>query len=97
VPDSNRKVIIMQWVVIAVLLIGAGVASAMLVVRANDYELLLQEQEGSVSSLREQLRQAKNPTPTPSPALPEATGNSAAATPTPSPAPSASPTATPKP
>jgi uncharacterized membrane protein len=94
--NSSRKIVIMQWIVIAVLIVG-GVAGGLMMVRKTDQ---LQEehtlQQSNVNSLREQLRQARTPqTPLPTP-LPEAASN--AATPTPSPAPAATPkAATPKP
>lgn len=88
----------MQWLVIAALVAGAGVGFYMLMTKTDEYKTQLSEQQGSVQSLREQLRQAKHPTATPSPALPEATGNNASAAPTPKPSatPTPSPTATPK-
>lgn len=93
----------MQWFVITALVIGGGIAFYMLMTKTDEYKTQADEQQGNMTSLREQLRQAKNPTPAPSPALPEATGQNANATSTPqpsvTPAPSPSPTpaVTPKP
>ncbi len=93
--DLKSKIVIMQWAVIAVLVAGAGAAVIMLMSRADTYKSQLDQQTGDLSSLREQLRQAKSPQPSPSPALPAASANTAS--PTPSPAASASPTPSPRP
>lgn len=88
----------MQWLVIAVLVVGGGVGFYMLMTKTDEYKTQADEQQGNMASLREQLRQAKSPTATPGPALPESSGNGGQATPTPTPTPTpaASPTATPR-
>jgi hypothetical protein len=81
--NPRRNIIVMQWTVIAVLVLGGGVAVFMATHKADDYKNQLDEQQGNLSSLREQLRQRRNPTPTPGTPLPEATSNGPATTPTP--------------
>ncbi len=93
VKDPNRKVIVMQWLVIAALVMGSGVAVWMLMNKTDDYKNQATQQQGNVDSLREQLHQAKNPTPTPGMPLPEASTN---VSPSPSASPSASPSNAPR-
>lgn len=88
----------MQWVVIAVLVIGGGIATYMLVHKTDDYKDQVDSQQGSLSSLRKQVDELRHPTPTPPDPLPEATANGpAGATPTPTPTPAATPKTTPRP
>lgn len=87
--DSSRKLIIMLWTVITVLVIGSAIAVYLLVRHANTIDTTNTQLTGDNDSLRRQLQQAKatpSPTPTPTPA--------AVASPTPTPLPVA--TATPK-
>lgn len=85
--DSNRKVIVLLWTVIAVLVVGGGIIGFMLVHKADELSDSNNDLNGNNLSLREQLRQAKaSPSPSVEP-LPVA-GNP---TPTPSPSPTASP------
>lgn len=88
--DPSRKVVIMQWFVIAVIIIGAGVAVFMLVNKTNEYKDQLDQQKGNIDSLREQVRQSKiSPTPSVDP-LP-VVSNRPIASPTPSPTPTPAP------
>lgn len=81
--SSNRTIIVVQWIVIAALIIGAGVAVYMLMGKADEYRNAVKSQESSMQSMREQVRQAQNPTPVPPTPLPEATANGPSPTPTP--------------
>lgn len=89
-PTHNRNIVRLQWTVIAVLVVGGTAAFVMLMTKTDQYRTQRDAQSGNISSLKEQVRQAKL-TPTPSPtveALPEAVSNGpAAATPTPAPTP----------
>ena len=86
--DPNRKVVIMQWAVIAVLVIGGGVGLFMLMNKTDDYKNQLDSQQGSLTSLQRQVHELRNPTPTPGDPLPEATANGPG---TPTPKPSSTP------
>ncbi len=70
-----RKLLILQWVVIAVLVLGGGAAIIMTTTKADQYKAEVQGQQGNMNSLREQIRQAKQHTPSPAPPLPEALNN----------------------
>ena len=72
----------MQWIVIAVLVLGGGTAVLMASSKAGEYKDKYDGQQSNIASLREQLRQAKNPAPDPQPPLPDASGRTQA-TPTP--------------
>ncbi len=87
-PTHNRNIVRLQWAVIAVLFLGGAVAFAMLMNKTDQYRTQRDAQNGNISSLKEQVRQAKlTPAPTVE-ALPEAVSNGpAAATPTPTPTP----------
>ena len=87
--DSSKKVIVMQWVVILVLVIGAGVGAYLMINKVNLLNDDNQMLTGDNASLRNQLKQLKQPTPTPTPEVTPA--------PQTSPTPVASPTVTPKP
>lgn len=81
--DSNRKIVIMQWVVIAVLVIGGGIGAYLLINKTNQLETDQATQQGNLDSLQNQLKEAKtSPTPTTTP-LPEASNNVGTPTPTP--------------
>lgn len=92
--ESNKKVIIMQWVVIVVLVIGAAVGAYLLINKVN----LLSDENSTLSgdnaSLKNQLRQLREVTPAPTPEITPAP--STTPTPTVSPSASPAPTATPK-
>ncbi len=72
--DHSGKIIMLQWIVIAVLVIGSALAGWLMV---NKLTTTLTENtrlNGNASSLKEQLRQAKlqipkTPTPTPVPTV----------------------------
>lgn len=85
--DPNSKVVMFQWLVIAVLVIGGGIGGYMLYSKNTDLQTQLDSQTGNLSSLRSQLEQAKaSKTPVPNEsALPAASA-------TPSASPSVSPT-----
>jgi flagellar basal body-associated protein FliL len=88
--DSSRKVIVLLWIVIAVLVIGGGIGGYLLFNHANSLDQTNTELSGNNDSLKRQLDQAKAQlaaTPTPSPV----------ATPTPTPTPKAAVTPTPTP
>ena len=78
----------LQWAVIAVLVVGGGIAFVMLMHKTDQYKAQRDANTGNVASLREQVKQARaTPSPT-SEALPEAVANGpSAATPTPNPTP----------
>jgi hypothetical protein len=96
--DPNRRIIMFQWIVIAALIVGSAVGGYMLIKKTNDTQDQLDQQNGDLISLRNQLKQATSPTPTPSPTLPAATNNVASPTPTAShtPTPTAKATTPPK-
>ncbi len=73
----TKQLVIMQWVVIAVLVAGGAIITLMLTHKTDDYRTQLSQQQGDMASIKEQLRQARNPTPTPGTPLPEATSNQA--------------------
>ncbi len=85
--NSQHNIVLMQWIVIAVLVVGGGLALWMASSKAGQYQNELQEQSGNITSLREQVKQAKSTTAPRQTPLPEAIGNG----------PSPSPTATPRP
>ncbi len=73
----------MQWFVIAVLVIGGGIAVYMLINKNNELQTQTQNAQGNMDSLKNQLKEAKaSPTISVTP-LPEAKGNLASPTPTP--------------
>jgi flagellar basal body-associated protein FliL len=88
-PLHSSRILFLQWVLIAVLVVGGGVAFIMLMSKTDQFRSERDANTGNIASLKEQVRQARQ-TPTPAAeALPEAVSNGpAAATPT--------PTATPK-
>jgi flagellar basal body-associated protein FliL len=43
VHDPNRKVVIMQWIVIAVLVLGGGIGTYLMMQKLNDYKSQLDE------------------------------------------------------
>jgi hypothetical protein len=95
--DPNGKVVVFQWVVIAVLVIGAGIGGYMLYSKNTDLQAQLDSQSGNLSSLRSQLEQAKaDKTPAANEsALPAASSNvSPSATPTPTATPKTTPVPT---
>jgi hypothetical protein len=97
--DPNRKVIYMLWVVIAVLIIGAGIGGFLLVHKADELSQTNTELIGDNDSLRAQLRNAQtSPSPSVEPtASPSASPSPAvSATPTPAASPGAK-TPTPNP
>ncbi len=97
--DPNSKVVMFQWLVIAVLVVGAGIGGYMLYSKNSDLQAQLDSQSGNLSSLRNQLREAQSPS-TPAAnesALPAATDNvSPSATPVPTSASKSTPTPTSK-
>ncbi len=90
--DQKRNIVRLQWIVITVLVVVGGAAFVMLMNKTDQYKTERDSQAGNITSLREQVRQAKlTPKPTVE-ALPEAVGNGpSAATPTPTPLPTATP------
>lgn len=86
-PLGNQRIIVMQWAVIGVLVIGGGIAFFMLLQKTDVYREQAAANNSNIASLKEQVRQAAaNRTPVVTP-LPEATTNGPAApTPTPKPA-----------
>jgi outer membrane murein-binding lipoprotein Lpp len=80
--DSNRKIIVLQWIVIAVLALGAAAGAFLLLTHADNVDTTNSQLNGDVDSLHRQVDQLKaqlaaTPTPTPTPL----------ATPAPSPTP----------
>lgn len=93
-PAQNRNIVRLQWIVITVLAVGGTAAFVLLMNKTDQYKAERDSQDGNITSLREQVRQAKA-TPKPSvEALPEAVGNGPAAT-APTPTPTRTPTPTP--
>lgn len=94
---QNRNIVRLQWIVITVLVVGGAAAFVLLMNKTDQYKTERDSQDGNITSLREQVRQAKL-TPKPSvQALPEAVSNGpSAATPSPTPIPTPIPTPTPK-
>jgi hypothetical protein len=72
---SPSKLLLMQWIVIGVLVLGGGAAFFLLMTKTDQYKDEADSQRGNMQSLREQVRQLRNPTPTPGAPLPEATTN----------------------
>ena len=93
---QRRNIVRLQWIVITVLVVGGAAAFVMLMSKTDQYKTESDSQNGNITSLREQVRQAKL-TPKPSTeALPEAVGNGpSAASPTPTPISTLKPTPTP--
>lgn len=89
---NHPGIIKLQWAVIAVLVVGGGVAFFMLMGKTDQFKRERDANTGNVRSLAEQVKQAKAaPSPTVAP-LPEAVSNGpSAATPTPTALPAASP------
>ena len=87
-PAQNHNIVRLQWIVITVLVVVGGAAFVLLMNKTDQYKTERDSQTGNITSLKEQVRQARS-TPKPSvEALPEAVGNGpAVATPTPSPTP----------
>lgn len=95
---DSRKLVMLLWSVIAVLVIGCGVGGYLLAHKVDQLSTDNTDLSDSNDSLRQALSSARaelsaSPTPSPS-ATPKA---SASATPTPSASPSASATPTPSP
>lgn len=70
--DHSGKIIMLQWVVIAVLVVGAALAGWLMVNKLTTTLAENNRLNGNTNSLKEQLRQAKlqipkTPTPTPVP------------------------------
>lgn len=87
--DSYQKLVFLLWTVIAVVFIGAAIGGYLLTNKTNQLQTSNDELNGNVTSLRDQLRQAKaSPPPTSAP-LPDASGKPTT-TPTPTPSPTAS-------
>jgi hypothetical protein len=64
---QNRNIIVMQWVVIAVLVVGMVVTVSLLMGKANELSDTNSQLEGDNASLHNQVRQLREPTPTPTP------------------------------
>ncbi len=75
--SRHMIIIVMQWVVIAVLVAGGSIAVLMAEHKTADFKKQLENQKSNVNSLREQVRQARNPTSSPVQPLPEASANAA--------------------
>src|SRR4051812_13216331 len=95
--NSNRKLVYLLWLVIAVLIVGTAVGGYLLVRHTNDVDQANEELTNSNASPRRQLQEPRaTPSPTPPPpprplATPEPTPS-----PTPTPKAIATPKATPK-
>lgn len=76
--DPNRKLIMLLWAVVTVLVVGSALGGFMLVHKVDDLSSTNSDQSSDITTLRSQLQQAKAQT---------------AATPTPSLAPDATPEA----
>jgi outer membrane murein-binding lipoprotein Lpp len=82
--DPNRKLILLLWAVVGVLVVGSAAGGLMMVHKADDLASTNSTLSGDVSSLRNQLSQAKSQvlgaqaTPTPS-LTPDATPEASAA------------------
>ena len=87
---QSRNIVRLQWTVITVLVVGGTAAFVLLMNKTDQYKTERDSQNGNITSLREQVRQA-HATPKPAvQALPEAVGNGPSATspiPTPTPTP----------
>ncbi len=86
--DSNRNVVVMLWIVVAVLVLGGGAIGYLLLNKTDQLTQTNDELNGNVSSLREQLRQAKL---SPSPSVTPSPTTSPTTTPSITPSPTASP------
>ena len=69
---SNRKIIVLQWIVIGVLALGAVAGAYLLMNHADSVDLTNSQLNGDVDSLHRQVDQLKaqlsaTPTPTPTP------------------------------
>ena len=86
--NQNRNIVRLQWIVIATLVVGGTIAFGLLMNKTDQFKTERDSQTGNITSLREQVRQAKlAPKPLVQP-LPEAVGNGPdAPSPTPIPAP----------
>lgn len=95
---QSQNIVRLQWIVIAVLVVGGLAVFVMLMTKTDQYKTERDSQTGNITSLREQLRQSKA-TPKPeTQALPEAVGNGPSATsPTPTPVVKTTPTPIPTP
>ena len=95
--DPNKKIVMFQWVVIGVLLVGGTIGGYMLFQKTEQFKADSETQQGNIDSLRNQLQQAKSSaTPVPDEsALPESSSNSSTAST--SPTPTVKATVTPKP
>jgi flagellar basal body-associated protein FliL len=83
----SRKLILLLWTVIAVLVVGGVVGGGLLVNKVEQLSLANLALNGDNASLKRQVVQAKA-TPKPyAPALPEAQANAATPTPTAAPVP----------
>jgi len=93
VSAQKRNIVRLQWIVITVLVVGGAAVFVLLMNKTDQYKSERDSQAGNITSLREQVRQAKS-TPKPTvEALPEAVGNGpSAASPTPVPKPTPAPT-----
>lgn len=81
--EPNRKVVIMQWIVIAVLVVGGAVGAYLMVHKLSDLQDTNTTLNGENDDLHNQLNQAQQATPSPTPSP----SPSASATPSPTPTP----------
>jgi hypothetical protein len=57
----RRNLVMLQWIVIGVLLVGGGLATGMAVHSADKYHTEIQNEAGVLASLKEQAYQARHP------------------------------------
>lgn len=84
--NSAVKLVFMQWVVIAVLLIGGSVGAYLLIQKVNELTDENATLSGNDASLRNQVKQYRDqvPSPTPTPVItPQPTTPPSSPTPTP--------------
>lgn len=92
--DSNRKLVYLLWVVITVLIIGAGIGGFILMHKADELTQTNEELTSNNTNLRNQLQEVRK-SPSPSPSV--SPKPSPSVSPSPSASPSVSPSTSPSP